>query len=170
MQPSAHQKEFISANSSGTLLADSTVCHLKRAAALLADEIKATEMHLSPAAISSSSHDLFFSLAVPQSLTPQERTVLAQPSLMFQNPGALPNSIFSGSFHFLLLIQPSGKEVRRMTPHLWSQRPWRGHISQVHVNLFMDWQWKEDPWGPLVLTGSMCSCWWNQLFLAPNPG
>lgn len=121
-------------------------------------ETKATEMLPSPAAISFSSHDLFFSLAVPQSLTPRERTVLAQPSLMFQNPGALPNSIFSGSFHFLPLIQPSGKEVRRMTPHLWSQRPWRGHISQVNVNLFMDWQWKEDPRGPLVLTGSMCSC------------
>lgn len=68
--------------------------------------------------------------------------------MMFQNPGALPSSIFSGSFHFLSWIQPSGKEVGRMTPHLLSHRTWRGHASQVHVNLFVDWQRKEDPPGP----------------------
>lgn len=37
MQLSAHQKEFISADSSGTLLVDSTVCRLTKAVALLAD-------------------------------------------------------------------------------------------------------------------------------------
>lgn len=132
-------------------------------------EPEATEKLLSPEAISFSLHDLFFSLAIPQSLTPWERTVLAQPSLLFQNPGALPNSIFSASFHLLPLIQPSGKEVRRMTPHLLSPRTWRGHTSQVHVNLFVDWQRKQGPLGPLVLIEPMCSCWWSQLFVAPHP-
>jgi hypothetical protein len=79
--------------------------------------------------MSSPSHYLFFSSEALQSLSPGERTALAQALLMFQNPGVLPNSIFSGSFHFLPSIQQSGKEVRRMTPHPLSQRAWRDHAS-----------------------------------------
>ena len=69
---------------------------------------------------------------------------------------ALPNSLCSGSFHFLPLLQQSGKTVRRL-PTILRSRAWRGLASQVDVNLFGRSVMEGGPEGPLVANGSMHS-------------
>lgn len=121
----AHQKEFISVDSSGASLVDTTVCHWIKQKHCQLIESKAKEI-LSPEAISSPLHYMFFPSAALQSPAPQERTVLAWHCWLFTALGLFP-------------IQP--------------QRAWRGHADQVGVNLFGRSVMERVPWGPLMPNG-----------------
>lgn len=85
-----------------------------------------------------------------------------------QNPKALPNSICSGSFDFLPLLQQSGKTVRRL-PTILCSIEHGGALPAKSMSISLaDLWWTEDFRGPLVANGS--SWGWNQLSLAPHSG
>lgn len=140
----AHQKEFISVDSSGSSLGDTITCHLNEAAELAADGAKAKETILSPEAISSLLGYPALSFAALQSGTPQERIILALAPWASQNPKALPNSICSGSFHFLPLLQQSGKTVRRL-PTILRSIEHGGALPAKSMSISLaDLWWTED--------------------------
>lgn len=121
----AHQKEFISVDSSGVSLVDTTVCHWVKQQHCWLIESKAKGIP-SPETISSLLHYLFFPSAALQSPAPPERTVLALALLMFHSPRALP--------------------------HPLSWRAWRGMpTTLMSISLAYLW-WREYPgvhWGQM---------------------
>lgn len=166
----AHQKEFISVDSSGASLGDTIACHLNEAAALAADG--AQSQRDDP-----ESRGNFLSVRLSGLVIhcPTEWVSAGENSSC---PGTLGFSEAQGSSKqpmFRLISFPAFASAvwkdSEETPHHPSfHRAWRGLASQVDVNLFGRSVMEGGPEGPLVANGFMHSWGWNQLSLAPHSG
>lgn len=145
----AHQKEFISVDSSGASLGDTIACHLNETAALAADG--AQSQRDDP-----ESRGNFLSIRLSGLVIhcPTEWVSARENSSC---PGTLGFSEHKGSskqpmfrlISFPALASAVWKDSEETPHHPLFHRPWRGLASQVNVNLFGKSVMEGGPEGPL---------------------